>query len=88
MLDAFGAQTWDYRAPGWDWGFVTPDGLLCMRALLTFAGMGMLQIFVVDAMCDRLRRRWGHFDAVMIAAALAVLAWVAFVTLTGRAQWR
>lgn len=41
MLDAFGAQTWDYRAPGWDWGFVTPDGLLCMRALLTFAGMGI-----------------------------------------------
>ena len=42
MLHVIGIRTWDYRIPGWNF-LVSPDGLVCLRASLTFGVMGLVQ---------------------------------------------
>lgn len=75
MLRIVGVQTWDYRLPGWDF-LVSPDGLVCLRASLTFGLMGLLQLrelsrlyewmFVTNARVSRV--------AIWLCFALVVLA--------------
>lgn len=66
MLYGFGIQTWDYRVPGWDF-LCTPDGLLCLRGVLSFAVMGLLLVYPVDMLLRRMQGRWPR--------AFACLAW-------------
>ena len=41
MLHGLGVQTWSYLDPGWDF-MASPDGLICLRASVTFGVGGML----------------------------------------------
>jgi len=66
MLYGFGIQTWDYRVPGWDF-LCTPDGLLCLRGVLSFAVMGLLLLYPVDTLMRRVHARWPR--------AFTLLAW-------------
>lgn len=43
MLHVMGIRTWDCRIPGWDF-LASPDGLVCLRASLTFGVMGLVQL--------------------------------------------
>lgn len=52
LLHVVGVQTWDYRLPGWDF-LVTPDGLICLRASLTFGIMGLIQLRAVRAFREK-----------------------------------
>lgn len=47
MLHVLGVRTWDYRVTGWDF-LCTPDGLLCLRGVLSFAVAGMFLLYVLD----------------------------------------
>lgn len=78
MLYGLGVQTWDYRVPGWDF-LCTPDGLLCLRGVLSFAVMGMLLLYPLDTGLGRLRTRFPRaFDTVAFGfTALVVVAMVA-----------
>lgn len=85
MLHGFGVQTWDYRIPGWDWLFVSLDGLICARALLTFGLMGLIQVFGLDRVRRRLQARGAAFDVIVIVLAAAVAVWVAYQYGSGQA---
>ena len=41
MLHGIGVQTWSYLDPSWDF-MASPDGLICLRASVTFGVGGML----------------------------------------------
>lgn len=84
MLYGFGIQTWDYRVPGWDF-LCTPDGLLCLRGVLSFAVMGLLLVYPVDTMLRRIQRRWPRAFACLAwgAVACVVMAMVKAYALDG-----
>ncbi|MDY4522960.1 MAG: putative ABC transporter permease [Atopobium sp.] len=67
MLHVLQVQTWDYRIPGWDF-LVTPDGLICLRASLTFGLMGLLQLRGVGKLYEWLVAK--HYRV------LVVIIWV------------
>lgn len=67
MLHVLQVQTWDYRIPGWDF-LVTPDGLICLRASLTFGLMGLLQLRSVTKLYEWLVTKQYR--------ALLVITWV------------
>lgn len=56
MLYGLGVQTWDYRVPGWDF-LCTPDGLLSLRGVLSFAIMGLLLLYPIDTCTNALRKK-------------------------------
>ncbi|WP_035438474.1 putative ABC transporter permease [Atopobium sp. oral taxon 810] len=69
MLRIVGVQTWDYHLPGWDF-LVSPDGLVCLRASLTFGLMGLLQL--------RGLSRLYEWTFVANAQVLRVAVWLCF----------
>lgn len=81
MLHVLQVQAWDYRIPGWDF-LTTPDGLICLRASLTFGVMGLLQLRVIDRLYEWLARKnfwvllvvvWGLIAAVTLVLLNAFL---------------
>ena len=50
MLHALGIQTWTYLDPGWDF-MASPDGLICLRASVTFGLGGLLLLrYIIPAL--------------------------------------
>lgn len=84
MLYGFGIRTWDYRVPGWDF-LCTPDGLLCLRGVLSFAVMGLLLVYPVDTLLRRMQGCWPRAFACLSwgAVACVVMAMVKAYTLDG-----
>lgn len=72
MLNAFGVQTWDYRVPGWDF-MRTPDGLLCLRGVLTFGIMGLILLKAFNPWAKRALKRHRFLFALIIWALTALL---------------
>ena len=89
MLYGLGVQTWDYRVPGWDF-LCTPDGLLCLRGVLSFAVMGMLLLYPLDTGLNRLRVRFPRaFDTAAFGlTALVVVAMAAAYAFGGTGAFK
>ena len=52
MLRGLGVQTWSYLEPGWDF-MASPDGLICLRASVTFGVGGMLLLrYIMPALAS------------------------------------
>ena len=52
MLHALGIQTWTYLDAGWDF-MASPDGLICLRASVTFGLGGLLLLrFIMPALAS------------------------------------
>lgn len=75
MLHVMGVRTWDYRIPGWDF-LASPDGLVCLRASLTFGVMGLIQLRGVDSLYGALADKHpkGLAAVVWLLVAVVVLA--------------
>ncbi|WP_028263520.1 putative ABC transporter permease [Atopobium fossor] len=72
MLHLLQVQTWDYRIPGWDF-LVTSDGLICLRASLTFGVFGLLQLRGVSRLYEYVARKNFRTLAVVIWVLVAVV---------------
>lgn len=85
MLNMLGVQTWDYRIPGWDWLFVTSDGLVCARGLLSFGMLGLVQIFGFDGLRRHLQEKCVWFDTASIILAILIMVYICAQYVTGNA---
>lgn len=85
MLNILDIRTWDYRIPGWDWLFVTADGLVSARGLLSFGLLGLIQVFGVDTLRKRLQEKYVWFDTVSVLMSLIVAVYVCTQYATGSA---
>jgi uncharacterized membrane protein len=73
MLHVLGIRTWDYRIPGWDF-LVSPDGLVCLRASLTFGLMGLVQLRGLNGLYRKLADKHPRGLAAFIWLLVAVVA--------------
>ena len=78
MLYGMGAQTWDYRAPGWDF-LCTPDGLLCLRGVLSFAVLGIILLYLIDPAARKLRKMNTRvFDTIVWVLVVIIFASIVY----------
>lgn len=88
MLNMFDVQTWDYRRAGWNWLFVTPDGLVSARGLISFGLLGLIQVFVIDRIRMRLQEKYERFDRASLLMMIVVALYVCTQYITGSAVMR
>lgn len=72
MLHVMGIRTWDCRIPGWDF-LASPDGLVCLRASLTFGVMGLVQLRGLNGLYRKLASKNPGGLAVAIWLLVAVV---------------
>lgn len=72
MLHVIGIRTWDYRIPGWDF-LVSPDGLVCLRASLTFGVMGLIQLRILNDLYEKLATKNPRGLTVVVCLLVTVV---------------
>lgn len=72
MLHVLGVRTWDYRVAGWD-TFASKDGLICLRAFLTFGIAGAIIIRWVDPWLSKLSNKETRLFTILTAMGLTIV---------------